>query len=183
MSYAETLDKLVQEAEDAIEALYLAWLAGEVSDGMVTALATATIVRSASKASSFAAVALSANLTTLTGSAVAPVPAPLPQGYVFQVQTSVQSFIPTRDGRGWVETTQSVAREEVLRTATEARGKGLAKAPVDGWTRQLSPAACPACRKWHGPTLPRTARMARHKGCSCVQVPVITNPKENTSVR
>lgn len=64
------------------------------------------------------------------------------------------------------------ARAEPQVTLQNAMTRAMTEREVPGWTRELSPGACPLCQSLAGDVLPPTAHMVRHAGCSCVQTPV-----------
>lgn len=55
------------------------------------------------------------------------------------------------------------------------RSRAISEAPeVIGWTRDLSPGACPLCVDWRrgGDMFDANLKMLHHPGCSCTQKPV-----------
>lgn len=71
---------------------------------------------------------------------------------------------------------ERLARSEVSRAGQDAREEVIQKSElVEGWTRGLDSTSCQLCRWWWrgGRVWPKSHRMPRHTGCTCVQVPVL----------
>jgi len=67
------------------------------------------------------------------------------------------------------------ARSEPLLTVATAVQAGLVARRVGGWTRQLAGTSCARCTAWaDGVVRSAGTRMARHKGCDCIQQPVFS---------
>lgn len=67
-----------------------------------------------------------------------------------------------------------VARAEPLVTVSTAMHAAMSERKVPGWVRLPDSNPCPACSRWaDGVVRPSTVRMARHRGCACIQQPVL----------
>ena len=80
---------------------------------------------------------------------------------------------PDPEGRA-----KRLARSEVLRSASEARGEALeASEMVEGWIRELNGDTCQMCTWWWrgGRVWPKDHPMPRHTGCDCTQTPVLVD--------
>lgn len=178
MTYHDRLDDLADRSSDALVALAERFKAGELTEDQYRALSVALVLRSKAEATAFADVALAADLTVKVGAAV-PALGLLPAGgQAARLDKAFTTMLDAMDP-GPLDPSEAqrlsrLARDETLKSAQEARGEGIKRSRhTTGWTRGLNPGACPICTGWAGPVLPKSARMARHTGCSCVQTPAV----------
>lgn len=172
MTYADTLETLAASSEGALGDLYDRYEAGDVTAEQFVALATAVAVRVNARSAVFADVALAADLTARTGSAVPALGLFPDPGDADRLDGALRTLLD--DERVTRDRVTRLARNEPLSTAAEARHDGIARSVhTEGWTRQTNTKPCPMCIRLTGPVLPKTARMARHTGCSCVQIPAV----------
>lgn len=171
MTYADHLEDLASSSEGALGDLWDRREAGDLTAEQFIALATAVAVRVNARAAVFADVALAADLTARTGSAVPALGLFPDPGDADRLDGALRTLLddgPTRDR------VTRLARNEPLSSAAEARHDGIARSiHTEGWTRQTDADPCKLCIDLTGPVLPKYARMARHTGCSCVQIPAV----------
>lgn len=176
MTYADVLEEVASSSQDALADLLTRHKDGDLSEAAFIALAVAITTRVNARAVVFADVALAADLTARTGTAVPALGLGPDPADADRLEKSFRTILDDLDPgpvtQSEVDRIHKLARNEPLRSASEARGEGLKRSPkVEGWTRGLDADPCPLCIGLAGPVLPKTARMARHPGCSCVQIP------------
>ena len=171
MSYRHTLLGLAAATEGAVGVLW-----GRLEDGGITVAEfvefTAVTVQVANgRAVALADLGLAA---TLTAQLRRPVP-PLGLAAVDDLER-LRAAAGTVVDLGTPGRARRLGRCEPLDAASTAYSEGIARSPhVKAWRRQTSGTACPLCSSWAAEgVLPDSARMATHKGCSCVPVPVTT---------
>lgn len=175
MTYHDRLDELATDSERRLTGLYRRLDDGELTVDEFVVAAVAVLLAVNARATGFADVALAADLTARTGAVVPPLGLPPPAGEAARLDKAFRTLLDELDPGPITEREARLirlARDEPIRTAQTARGEGIKRSRhTTGWTRGLNPGACPACTDWAGPVLPKHARMARHTGCSCVQLP------------
>lgn len=69
-----------------------------------------------------------------------------------------------------------LTRSAVARAGQDVREQAVRSSPLtEGWTRGIDSDSCELCVWWWrgGRSWPKSHHMPRHKGCTCVQVPVL----------
>lgn len=178
MSYEDKLEEVAASSQDDLQELLERFKDGDLTGAEFVAAATAATVKANARAAVFADVALAADLTARSGSAVAPIGLGPDPGDAARLGKSFATLLDELDPgpltQSDIDRIRRLAREEPLATAARSRGEGIARSRlVEGWTRQLDRDPCPLCIDWAGPVLPPSARMARHTSCSCVQIPAM----------
>lgn len=176
MTIHETVANLSREARARVTALYARYEAEEITWEEFTDLAVSQTARSSQVAASLAVLAVSAELSRLTGGVRAPSTAG--PGYDIEQavrdeingQTSTASF--QADGA----TAMGIAGAAAVLGAYQATSQRAMK--TEGATfyrREVGPDACPICQDLADIVLPTGREQWHHKGCACIAVPVSVN--------
>lgn len=155
---------------------------GRLTKGQFVQLASALILQSNGRAAALADLSLSVELTRLSGSVHAP-SGVLPRIYQ---QSTLEKGMETlltaaEQGDDITERLTRFSLNAPLDAAVDAYSNGIAGADmVEGWVRQMDSDPCQLCRWWwrEGQVWPKNHRMPHHKGCSCVQRPVLTEKRK-----
>lgn len=169
MTYVDTLDRFATGVEDD-----LARLREDTDPDVFGPLAATLLVAAVSRAVALADVALAAALSVLRGSPVAPVGLAVPGAAPAALVAAVRDLLTgPQYAADPARAVRVLARAEVLAAAQDAYSDGLVRHRVPGWTRVTNLGACAMCRDLTGAVLPADVPMYHHKGCGCVQRPVI----------
>lgn len=172
-------------AERDVLMLWRRHLAGEISQQRFVAASAVVLARSNARAVSLADLALTAALIRHTRDGVPPLGL-LPEDHEIDqdrlagvVGAVLAAEIVSASTAEQITTSRTArlsvtARAEPQITLQNAMTRAMTEREIPGWTREVSPGACPLCRGLAGDVLPPTAHMVRHAGCSCVQQPVFT---------
>ena len=162
-----------------------AWRAyglGRITKPQFTQLASALILQSNGRAAALADLSLSTELTRLSGTVHAPTGV-LPKVYK---QATLEKGIGTlltaaEAGEDVTPRLSRFALNAPLDAAVGAYSDGVSTAQgVEGWVRQMDADPCQLCRYWwrEGQVWRADHRMPHHKGCECVQRPVMTEKRK-----
>ena len=167
-AYAEQVAALANSTNETVQALYVRYLAGEITEDMFVALATTALTVGDSKAAALADAGVVAALTVMTAKVVLPVGIPAPKPPPNLLRQIIVDALSDDEPKRALETG---ARGRTLETAQHAYKTGLKSQGVTHWERIPNAGACPACQNLAGRVMPITAEMWTHKGCSCTQSP------------
>lgn len=128
-------------------------------------------------------LALAAELTSQMGVLIAPEPVSAPAHLLNpgRVEKAVDTIL-RRDENPEMQLSR-IANTEPVEAAQGAYGEGIARSKLlEGWERGLEVDACQLCTWWwrEGRTWPKEHRMPTHKGCRCMQRPVLATEIEKT---
>lgn len=177
MSYRDTLGTLGDTTAAKVQALVAAWRAGDLDHDTAVAMIAAVIAAANSTATALADLAVAADLTIATGTAVPALGIVPPSTDTTRLTHAARTLLdvlndtPDPDAR-----VARLGRSEPLTRAQDARGEALARSPlVDGWRRSVT-GTCQLCTWWarDGRVWPTDHRMPTHKGCRCTQTLVLT---------
>jgi hypothetical protein len=155
---------------------------GRITKPQFVQLASALILQSNGRAAALADLSLSVELTRLSGTVYAP-SGVLPKVYK---QSTLEKGMTTLLGAGEAgeDITERLSRFALnapLDAAVSAYSTGISTADnVEGWVRQMDADPCQLCRYWwrEGQVWPKDHTMPHHKGCECVQRPVLTEKRK-----
>lgn len=179
-AYAEQVAALANSTNETVQALYIRYLAGEITEDMFVALATTALTVGDSKAAALADAGVVAALTVMTAEVVLPVGIPAPKPPPNLLRQIIVDALADDEPKRALETG---ARGRTLETAQHAYKSGLESHEVKFWTRAPNSGACPACQNLAGQVMPIDKEMWTHKGCSCTQKPATEHQKEKSSAR
>lgn len=183
MTYQGSLTRLRESTADDVMKVWRAYGLGRISKPQFVQLAAALIHRAQGQASALADLAFSTEMMSKTGNYYLP-SGDLPRVYNQSVLESGVSTLldDSENGTDITARLERFALNAPLDAAHEVYGKGVAGSRmVEGWVRQLDGNPCQLCRWWwrEGRVWPKDHIMPHHKGCTCVQMPVVvekTNP-------
>jgi hypothetical protein len=174
LPYRERTRALAAVTEAAVLAAHAAHESGDLTDEQLHDTVAGIVAGANSRAASLADLALAAALTAATRRPVAPVGITLPDPRArLRVAVATITVGPVD------QVTYRLAllgRAEPLEAGHQATTTAMRtrRDRVEGWTRAAGPGACPMCRNLaDGTVLSPETPMRTHKGCSCVQQPVI----------
>lgn len=179
MSIHDTVARLSDSARARLEALAARMEAEEISWDEFHALATAEATRRSSAASSLAVLAVSAELSRLTGtprstSTARPEFDLEEHAYdMITEQTGTQSF-----GLDPVAAMGIAGAAIVMDAFQSTTHRAMTDQGVSFYRREVEPDACEICQDMADIILPTTHQQWHHKGCRCVAVPVSENGED-----
>ncbi len=184
MSYQDELIALADSTDKGVQAVYALYLSGALSAQESIALMAAAIAQANSRAFALADLSLAATIMLGTGDAIPVVGVlPPPDDAVRLSKAATTVLDIARDSDVPEAVVSRLARSEPLESATRAYNEAMPQQPlVKGWVRQLDADPCQLCRWWwrEGRIWPADHPMPRHKGCECVQRPVIARDIQST---
>ncbi|MGV8883455.1 MAG: hypothetical protein ACOH19_15000 [Rhodoglobus sp.] len=155
---------------------------GTITKPQFVQLASALILQANGRAAALADLSLSVELTRLSGTAYAPT-GTLPK--VYQQATlakGMETLLSAAEaGEDITERLSRFALNAPLDAAVGTYSDAIAgTTTVEGWVRQMDSDPCQLCRYWwrEGQVWARDHRMPHHKGCACVQRPVLTERRK-----
>ncbi len=169
MSYQDTITRLRDKTRaDALAALDR-HDEGLIDDDQLARLLLAILVVAGARAATVGDMAFAGELTRLNNKVATPLGL-----RDFRASLYPEAVATVLEGGDRNMRVARLAHNAPLQAAQTAFGKAMAAAPVDGWTRQLSPDACQLCRWWHrdGKVWPKDHPMPTHTGCDCTQRPI-----------
>lgn len=176
MSYLDELHALADETEGKVWRVVEALNNGEISREEAIALIAAIVAVANRQAANLAALGIAADITLAARTPVPAVPVPRPED-VGRLNRAASTLLDALEGTPDPEgRAKRLARSEVLKTASDARGEALeASGLVEGWVRSLNGDTCEMCTWWWrgGRVWPKDHPMPRHTGCDCTQTPVL----------
>lgn len=173
MSYQTILGRLRRKTKDKVMAAWVMYGKGQIDRSRFEQLTAAILGQSGAQAAAAADLAVSAELTRLTGriANVAGVDASKRR------HTYLDSIRTVLDGKvGDIEMKlQRLSLNAPLDAAQDAYSAALSKSSAEGWVRQMDADPCQLCRWWwrEGRVWPKDHYMPHHSGCECVPRPVI----------
>lgn len=184
LSYRDRALRLSGQAEDAVLSLWRRREAGQLDDEQFRALAAAVIAAHNARAVTLADLALAAVLSAELGRLVVPLGL-LPTDDRPRLREALGTLLGRAGalelpGAAAAERSAAatamvgrIARSEPLDAAQVTFQRGMQRRRVPGWTRGTGPKPCQLCSSLaNGAVLSPSTPMARHKGCSCFQIPV-----------
>lgn len=177
MSYQRNLERLRESTDRDVMQAWRAYGLGRITRAQFVQLASAIILTANGRASALADLTIATELTRLSGSIQAPTGA-LPSGYDQGVfAEGVSTLLEASEaGEDITACLSRLALNAPLDAATDVYGQGVAGSRiVEGWVRQMDADPCQLCRWWwrEGRVWPKDYRIPRHKGCGCIQRPVL----------
>lgn len=180
MSYHGTLNRLADDVQTRVLAVFEAWQTGVLTAEQFVQLAAAYVAQGNSRAVALGDLAAAAALSVELG---APQPttgvnAPddadrLREGLTTLVAAAVAGDITARLTR--------FARAEPSAAAQDAWVESFSRyEPVEGWKRQLDAGACELCQAWAADArvYSKKTKMLHHAGCQCTPQPVLRKDKK-----
>ena len=175
MSYRDILVRLGDTTVEKVLRVYALMQAGEVTYLEAVGLMSVLIGKSQARAVALAETSLAAELTLGTRTAVGVVatgvaPNMLKLRGASRVVLATVNSTPDPEGR-----IGRMARNLTYEAGANAYSRGVMRSGlVEGWVRNLEPAACQMCVWWwrEGRTWPKDHIMPMHKGCTCTPMPV-----------
>lgn len=184
MTFQDELVTLADSNDRQVQAVYAAYLSGRLSAQEVIALMAAAIAQANSRAYALADVAVAASVMLGTTEAVSVVGVLPPADDATRLLKAATTVLDVAEASSVPEAIVSrLARSEPLESGTRAFGEAMARQPlVEGWVRQLDADPCQLCQWWgrEGRIWPKDHPMPRHKGCECVQRPVLARNIQST---
>ncbi|VEG40295.1 Uncharacterised protein [Mycolicibacterium flavescens] len=184
MSYQDELIALADSSDRTVQVLYALYLSGELSVQDAVALMAAAVAQANSQAYALADLSLAASIMLGTAEAVPVVGVLPPADDTVRLSKAATTVLKVAEASDVPEAIVSrLARSEPLESATKAFGEAMHQQPlVKGWVRQLDADPCQLCRWWwrEGRVWPAAHPMPRHKGCECVQRPVLAQNIQST---
>ncbi|MBG6237392.1 hypothetical protein IWX78_000335 [Mycetocola sp. CAN_C7] len=177
MSYQGSLTRIRESTSTDVMNAWHAYGLGRISKPQFVQLASALILQAKGRAATVADLAVSTELTRLSGSVQLPTGA-LPKVYNQPVLAKgVQTLLDAAEaGEDVTERLSRFALNAPLDAAVDVYGQGVAASQlVEGWVRQMDGDPCQLCRYWwrEGQVWPKGHKLQHHKGCECVQRPVL----------
>ncbi|TFD80538.1 hypothetical protein [Cryobacterium psychrophilum] len=173
MSYQSVIEQLRTSTDRQVMEAYRRYGLGLITEAQFVQLAAAVIAEANNSAVTVADVALSAELTRLSGIAHAPLGILPFSGDQRRLEKGVRTLLDEVAVTGDItERLTRFARTEPLTAANNAYSTAVTGSPsVEGWVRQMDGDPCQLCQWWWrgGRVWPKSHRMAHHKGCSCTQ--------------
>ena len=167
IGYTETLDRMAEKVGGQVLAAFESWQAGRITEGEFVAVVAAFLTAADSRATALADTALAAFLSAATGRPVAALGTVPPD---LDHRPRIGELVAAgAAGEQW----RSYGRGSALARAQDAYSEAMTARQVPGWTRQVNQGACALCRDLAGTVLPGDVPMYHHKGCGCVQRPVL----------
>jgi len=189
LRYRDGALQLSGQAEAAVVGLWERREAGQLNDAQFKALAAGVIAAANARAVTLADLALSAVLTAELGKVIPPLGL-LPTDDGPRLAAAIPTLLDRAAGlalpgaaaaeRATAERAMvaRMARSEPLDAASATFQRGMQRRRVPGWTRGTGPKPCPLCTSLaDGAVLSPSTPMARHKGCSCYQIPTERTPR------
>lgn len=189
LRYRDRALRLAGSSESAVLALWSRYEAGQLDDEQFRAVAGAIIAAHNARATTLADLALAAVLSAELGRLVVPLGL-LPTDDRPRLREALGTLLGRARGlelpgaaaadRSAAETAMvgRIARSEPLDAAQVTFQRGMQRRRVPGWTRGVGPKPCSLCSSLaNGAVLSPSTPMARHKGCSCYQIPTERTPR------
>ncbi len=190
LRYRDRALRLAGSSESAVLALWSRYEAGQLDEAQFRDLAAAVIAAHNARATTLADLALAAVLSAELGK-LTPALGLLQSaddrprlaaalGTLLDRAGSLELPGAAAAERSAAERAMVVriARSEPLDAAQVTFQRGMQRRRVPGWTRGTGPKPCPLCSSLaDGTVMSPSTRMARHKGCSCYQIPTERTPR------
>ena len=182
-AYETRLRRLGDNLADMLDGLWAEHEAGRLTLAEFHDLGAIVVVTANGQAAALARLSVAAYITEQTGEELPALTAEPPPHRLdpARVQTALATITagaaPIVAGRlsrlGHAEPVDAGAETFESFFETEQRDD------VDGWTRKLEADACDLCRWWaaNSHKFSARARMPRHNGCACTQLPNITTKR------
>jgi hypothetical protein len=185
MTYQDQLVALADSNDRQVQAVYAAYVAGQLSAEEAIALIAAAIAQANSRAYALADLSVAATIMLGTAEAVPVVGVLPPADDAARLSKAATTVLDVAEASEVPEAIVSrLARSEPLESAATAYGEAMKEQPlVEGWVRQLDVGGgCQLCQWWsrQGRVWPAAHPMPRHKGCTCVQRPVLARNIQST---
>lgn len=180
MTYRDTLIALSKQSEAQVQAIYQLFLDGEIDAEECEQLIANAIAANNSRAAALAALSLAATLMVELGRAFPTEVALPPDSDPDRLLNAARTVITVAEDSDVPEAIVGrLGRAEPLETAARSYSAIIKSDPrVTGWIRDTGGDSCQLCEWWsrEGRVWEADRPMPIHKGCTCVQLPVV---KEN----
>lgn len=179
MTYQDTLDRLSTSTQDQAQTVLERLRSGEIDETTAEALLVSIILIAQRRGAAIADLSFTAQLTTMTATPVLPTGMGAGNSSAVKVQEVVKETMSSAKGiDDAVMRVTRIAGNEPQEIAKQVYGQAIAQdRRVEGWTRGLDADPCQLCIWWYrgGRVWPKDYPIQRHKGCTCTQVPAITD--------
>ena len=184
MTYQDELVALADNNDAQVQAVYRRYLSRELTTEDAIVLMAAAIAQANARAYALADLALAASIMVGTGTPATVVGVLPPVDHSARLVKAARTVLGVAEASEVPDAIVSrLARSERLESATRAFGEAMPQQPlVKGWVRHLDADPCQLCRWWwrEGRVWPANHPMPRHKGCECVQRPVLARNTQST---
>jgi hypothetical protein len=185
VTYQDELVALADANDAQVQSLYKRYLLGELTTEAVIALIAAAIAQANARAYALADLAVAASIMVNTGTPTTVVGVLPPADDAARLLKAATTTLldVAKESPAPESIVSRLARSEPLESATKAFGEAMPQQPlVKGWVRQLDADPCQLCQWWSrdGRVWPANHPMPRHRGCECVQKPVLDRNIQST---
>lgn len=185
MSYQSSLERIRQRSERDVAQAWRAYGLGRLTKEQFVQIAAALILTASGRAAALADLAITTEISRQSGTIQAPTGA-LPDVYNQQMfEKGVTTLVAAAAaGEDVTARLSRLALNAPLDAATDVYGQGVAGSRlVEGWVRQMDADPCQLCRWWwrEGRVWPKGYQIPRHKGCACIQRPVLVEKVKRVS--
>lgn len=174
MSYHGTLNRLTEDVQAKVLAVFEAWQEGRLTEDQFVQLAAAYVAQGNVRAVALADLSLATELSVELGVAQ-PAIGVAAKDNISEVRSELSGLLLTVAAGLVVERLSTFVSAQQARAAYEARQEALnGHEVVVGWERRTNPGACELCQDWAkgNRTFSLSVEMLHHKGCRCTQKPI-----------
>lgn len=179
MSYHGTLNRLAEDVQAKVLAVYEAWQEGRLTEDQFVQLAAAYVAQGNSRAVALADLAFATALTVELG-AVQPTVGVVASDERDRLREGLLTLVAAAATVDITARLIRFAKAEATAAAQAAWSDAIGHSDyVEGWQRQLDADACELCQSWAtgDRVFPKEVQMLHHPGCQCTPKPVLRKDK------